>query len=356
MSTGRFELGYVPALDGIRGVAILLVMIFHTEVPFLKGGYIGVDIFFVLSGFLITTILIKEFDRANDVSLRNFYMRRVLRLAPALLFLLLVYSVLSVILLKPDQAKTNLIDSLIALFYAANWARAFNIHPPDFLGHTWSLSIEEQFYILWPVTLIFLLRRIKDRWHVAAVVAAIAVAAWGLRIYMTSQGYPVDRVYNGLDSRADALLVGCVLGVVLASNLIGPVGRARLTAHLRYIAPLSVLGLLGVAVSTEWFNPHMYYWLFFLIEVLTALILLALFVEREGRLGAILSSRWIVWTGSISYGLYLWHFPVYRTMVVSGFGSEIERLTVGILITFVFATLSYYFLERSFLQMKERYA
>ncbi|MBI5198284.1 MAG: acyltransferase, partial [Nitrospirae bacterium] len=120
-----FESGYIPALDGVRGIAILLVLIFHTEVPFLKGGYIGVDIFFVLSGFLITGILIKEFDRKNSVSLKNFYMRRVLRLAPALLILLAVFCLLSVVFFREAQVKSNLIDALIALFYASNWARAF---------------------------------------------------------------------------------------------------------------------------------------------------------------------------------------------------------------------------------------
>lgn len=334
----------------------MLVMIFHTEVPFLKGGYIGVDMFFVLSGFLITTTLIKEFDAKNHVPLKNFYMRRVLRLAPALFLLLVVYSVLSVILLKNDQVKSNLIDALIALFYASNWARAFDIHPPDFLGHTWSLSIEEQFYILWPAMLLFLLRRIRDRWYVAAAVLSIAVSAWLLRIYMTSQGYSVDRVYNGLDTRADALLVGCVLGVILSSNSIGSLDRERLMKHLGYITPLSVTALLGVAVSIEWVNPYLYYWLFFVIELLTAVIILDLLLKKEGILRTMLSNKWIVWTGSISYGLYLWHFPVYRTMVVSGFGSEMERLTIGMCITFVLASVSYYFVEKSFLRLKIKYA
>ncbi len=333
----------------------MLVVIFHAEVPFLKGGYIGVDMFFVLSGFLITTILIKEFDAKNQVSFKNFYMRRVLRLAPALLLLLVVYSMSSVMLLTEDQAKTNLIDALIALFYASNWARAFNIHPPDFLGHTWSLSIEEQFYILWPVTLIFLLRRIKNRWRVAAVVAAMAVTAWFLRIYMTTQGFSVDRVYNGLDTRADALLVGCVLGVILASNLIGSPERERLLKHVRYVTPLSAMGLLGVAVSVEWVNPNMYYWLLFVVEFLAAMIILDVSIREEGSLRTILSSKGIVWIGSISYGLYLWHFPVYRTMSVSGFGSTMERLTLGMAITFVFATVSYALIERAFLKQKIKY-
>jgi peptidoglycan/LPS O-acetylase OafA/YrhL len=151
-----FSLSYTPALDGIRGVSILAVMIYHAGASFLPGGFIGVDVFFVLSGFLITALLLKEYDRGRQIQLKKLYIRRVLRLAPALAVLLFVFTVSSWLLLEPKQAGSHLWDAFITLCYASNWTQALDIHPPDLLGHTWSLSIEEQFYILWPMTLCLL--------------------------------------------------------------------------------------------------------------------------------------------------------------------------------------------------------
>ena len=142
MPQDKLFLGYNPGLDGLRGTAILSVMAYHAQTPFFRGGFIGVDIFFVLSGFLISSLLVSEFDRCNAVSLKNFYMRRLLRLAPALIGLLVIFCVASSLFLSAQKANSNYIDSLIALAYLSNWARALSIHPPDFLGHTWSLSIE----------------------------------------------------------------------------------------------------------------------------------------------------------------------------------------------------------------------
>ena len=130
------KLGYIPELDGLRGIAIIGVMVFHTKIPFLAGGTIGVNIFFVLSGFLITVLLVQEFDKFQSINLKNFYIRRVLRLAPALILMLLVFCLLSFILLSKERAYWNYIDSIISLVYLSNWAKAFSIHPPDFLLHT----------------------------------------------------------------------------------------------------------------------------------------------------------------------------------------------------------------------------
>ncbi|MHC4270388.1 MAG: acyltransferase family protein, partial [Planctomycetota bacterium] len=302
-----FSLGYIRELDGIRGVSILAVMLFHAGAPFLKGGFIGVDIFFVLSGFLITTLLLKEYDQNKHLNLKNFYLRRVLRLAPALILFLLVLSIYSIILLDEVRVKYNLIDSLFALFYMSNWMHALQIHPPNLLRHTWSLSIEEQFYIIWPLMLLFLLRIVCSRKKILLIVISLALFSWVLRVLLASYGASFYRLYYGLDTRADALLVGCALGVTLSSSLISGKFLYTLSKILKYIAPLSVFVLISIGYGLHWRSMHMFYWLFFGVEVLAAILILDVFISKSVILKAIFSNNLLVWIGSISYGLYLWH-------------------------------------------------
>ena len=353
------QLGYVPELDGMRGFAICAVLITHAGPAYFRaqyigqGGFIGVDVFFVLSGFLITALLVKEYDRANGVNLKQFYMRRALRLAPALILMLLTFIGLSVLFLDEAKVESNLLDVLLALFYSANWARAFNIHPPDFLAHTWSLSVEEQFYILWPVILIIFLRHIRSRWQIVSIVSLLSLCSWALRIYLASNGASIDRLFNGLDTRADALLVGCVVGIVLSSNLLSDTCQNSLAKGLRFITPLSAITLVFVGCIMDWHSLQMYYWLFFIVECLTAIIILDVFVSRHSFVKSILATRSIVWIGRISYGLYLWHFPVYRTLESVGYRGM--TIVYGTWLTFLIASLSYYCLERPCLKLK-RYA
>ncbi len=206
LETSKFRLGYIPALDGIRAVAILLVMCVHANVPFIPGGFIGVDIFFVLSGFLITALLLKEFDEHAVIHFKKFYMRRILRLLPALVVMLITLNLLSLILLNAAERQSNLIDSFIALFYMSNWAFVFNLRPLFFLTHTWSLSIEEQFYILWPVVLLIILRKHSSREKVFGTVLGLAMASWLWRVILTVTTLSYGRVFFSLDTRLDGLL------------------------------------------------------------------------------------------------------------------------------------------------------
>ncbi|MBE9528135.1 MAG: acyltransferase [Proteobacteria bacterium] len=349
----HFLKGYVRELDGMRGLAIVAVMLFHAGSPYARGGFIGVDIFFVLSGFLITALLIKEYDTTKHISLKRFYLRRVLRLAPALVLLLLVLIALTIIFLNASSIRYNAIDSVITLFYATNWARALGVHPPNLLGHTWSLSIEEQFYILWPLLLILLLRLIRSRGTIAAVVAGLALVSWGLRVLLALSGSSIDRLYNGLDTRVDTLLVGCALGVVLSSNLINEGLRKRLSRLLLFLTPVSALLLGYFFYALYWKSLHMYYWIYFVIEVLTAIIILDIFISERSIVRRILSFKVFVWVGSISYGLYLWHYPVYRVMMMLKIQSQ-QVLIYGSIVTLVIATLSYYLMERPILKLKKR--
>lgn len=349
---GRSKLGYVPELDGLRGVAILCVMVFHAG--FLNGGFIGVDVFFVLSGFLITTLLIQEFDGSGSISLRNFYVRRILRLGPALIAMLIVFCLASFAVLSEEKAHSNYVDAIISLVYLSNWARAFSIHPPDYLGHTWSLSMEEQFYIIWPIILLVLLRVLKNRHYVAVIAVAVALLSWLFRVRLSMWGASPMRLYNGLDTRADTLMIGCTLAIVLSCGLVTENMEKLLQKSLKIIAPVSVAILFAFSIFGDWRDPRMYYYGFLVIELMTVLLVLDILINPRSMVRKFLAMRWLVWVGSISYGLYLWHYPIYRTISDHGF-SRLTVITVGSLLTFFVAVFSYYVMERPILRLKKRF-
>ncbi len=351
----RFKSGYIRELDGLRGVAIIWVMLYHAGVPFFRGGFIGVDIFFVLSGFLISLLLIQEFDRSNSINFKSFYMRRILRLGPALGVMVIVFCLASFAFLGEEKANSNYIDALISLAYLSNWARAFSIHPPDFLGHTWSLSIEEQFYIIWPILLLTTLRVLRNRLYVAAVAVAVALISWMTRICLYINGASPERLYNGLDTRADELMVGCALGIVVFSDLLSEKTREILRKYLKISAPLSMVCLLVLATTANWRVPMMYHFGFFFIELLTTILILDILISPRSIVQSFLSMRWLVWTGTISYGLYLWHYPVYRTLSALGFRG-LSGVVIGLIATFFIAALSRYALEKPILKLKKRFS
>src|SRR6266404_1944158 len=209
--------GYEPALDGVRAVAVLFVMVGHLNLVY--AGVLGVDIFFVLRGYLIIAILIAEFAANRRIDLKKFYARRALRILPAVILLLLVLNVFASITESRAQAETLRWDSLGALFYIANWLRAFG-RDLGILGHLWSLSIEEQFYLLWPITLAFLLSRKWSANQILLVIGCLVVAVNADRICLYHGIESFNRIYNGLDTRADALLVGCALAL-LSDRIVG---------------------------------------------------------------------------------------------------------------------------------------
>lgn len=342
---------YLPQLDGLRGVAIVAVMLFHAGISNFGGGFIGVDIFFVLSGFLITTLLVHEYQMHGSVSLRNFYMRRVLRLLPALLILLLVFCLLSSLLLDSTDARSNYVGALIVLFYLSNWARALSLHPPFALDHAWSLSIEEQFYVLWPVILILMLTTLKKPKHVLALTVSFALASWFLRVYLTTAGSTVERIYYGSDTRADALMVGCALGVFYDTRFWKQLKVGRFSRYITILATVCGLCLLVFVCRANWRQGYMYYAGFFAVEILTVIVLTEILTNTKGLICVALQTKFIVWVGSISYGLYLWHYPIFRLFRSHGYETWIIA-TAGSAITFIVASISYYFLERPVLRLR----
>ncbi|HEX4507119.1 MAG TPA: acyltransferase [Alphaproteobacteria bacterium] len=333
-------LGYEPALDGLRAVGVAAVLSLHAGfflMPGLNalapGGWIGVDIFFVLSGFLITRLLADEMRRNGRISLRRFYTRRILRLFPAYAVLLLADLLFSIwVVHDRDIYKA----ALVSAGYVMNWSRAFNWFPQATLGHTWSLSMEEQFYILWPVLFIVLDRRRPLLWLLAAWAAT---AIW--RNVLVGQGAGAERIYNGFDTHADTLLIGCALA------LARPAERLREAARRFSFIPIA-----GLIVLTQyWYARPLVQTLgFSLCGLATAWIILA--AMQPGRLRRALSVRPLIYTGRISYALYLWHFPLFMFAPRYLHG---PALLLMIPLTYLVAMLSYAVVEKPFLRLKARF-
>ncbi len=244
-ANGGVHRRYWPALDGLRGVAVLLVLAYHLGYSIPRGGFVGVDVFFVLSGFLITTLLLDEFSRRGSIAFGAFYIRRGLRLLPALV----VVSLFAVVLVQwrgtaaqQDQTEAGL---PLVLLYVVNWAMALDFMPAvGWLGHTWSLAIEEQFYLLGPLLLLLLMKRSATHRRSAFLLLVASVVVIIYRSAGTLQGWSAHRLYMGLDTHSDRLLMGCALAFWLA----GPAPRRRVSARLGAGAVV-VLGGLAIAAS-----------------------------------------------------------------------------------------------------------
>ena len=294
-----YPLGYKPALDGLRAFAVLPVMLFHGGAPGFQWGYIGVDVFFGISGYLITSILLKEYVETGHISLLGFYRRRALRLLPALaLVCLAVLLFMGFVLNSWDQAWREM---AIVAVYAGNWTRAFGSGLPQYMGHTWSLAIEEQFYIIWPVLLLTMLSLTRSGVALLRMIAVLVLIVVAWRIGMLLSGASAGRLYNGTDTRADSLLIGAWtcrhVGIPSFWKGIRCVFEARV-ASCR-------LGLGHFPVLMSWQDRDMALGGFTVVSLAVAVILAG--VSVGGWLANVLAHPILVWIGRRPYGLYLWH-------------------------------------------------
>lgn len=346
---------FLPELNGLRGFSMLLVMTFHAGVPYMHGTFVSVDLFFALSGFLITTSLLQAFDRTGTINLKHFYIRRALRLIPALVVMLGIFCLVSFFAFSKDKAMYNYVDSLIALFYLSNWARAFSIHPSLHLGHTWSLSVEEQFYFIWPVTILFLLRKSLSRRGILIAAVSLALLSWFIRAYLSMNGASVMRLYNGLDTRLDSLMAGASVGILLSAGMLSADARERLGKWLVFITPVAAAGLAAFCHFGNWGAPWMYKYGFASVELMSALLILGIVLNPHSLITRFFRMRWLVWVGTTSYGTYLWHWPIYQAMFGMGF-DRVTVITAGTLLTFGAAALSWYLIEKPALRLKRYFS
>ena len=360
----------LPALDGVRALAIILILFFHAGFSWLVGGFFSVDVFFVLSGFLITGLLVSEFRLSATIGLKRFWGHRIRRLLPAMLALLAAVAVWAWLFSPPGTLGQLRSDALATLFYSNNWHQAWGgtgyfaeIHTPRLLLHTWTLSIEEQFYIVWPLLVLGLLRLTRSLAGLLAFCVAGTLASAVAMGVLYDGGAGAARAYYGTDTRVQALLIGATLAVILAGPL--PWRRqptAEVGGHLT-IAPISeptgarrraigLLGLIGLAVLFTMFftissgDAWPYLGGFALASIAAAALIASVALVPETPWARLLSLRPVRYVGSISYGLYLWHWPIFVIV-----GPEQTGLTrwplfaVRLLVTFALAALSYRFLE-----------
>jgi peptidoglycan/LPS O-acetylase OafA/YrhL len=363
VATSGSKLGYRPELDGLRGISILLVYIHHLYHPLMPGGFLGVDIFFVLSGFLITSLLVEEWNREGSISLKDFYIRRVLRLMPAVFTLILVIGGFALIFLDKKTAIETYQGIWLTLSYASNWLYAFHYFSANNpLGITWSLAIEEQFYLTWPLLLILALKfKLQRRWVLYILALIIAIIPLHRKI-LVEQGATVLRLYYASDTRADALLIGCLVGLLVSWNLL-PHHR-RLEIPMKSLAAVVVI-FLGYLVGTEFWEDLMLYQRggylssggYTLVALSIGLILTVVIIWPPKFALLILKFAPLVWIGRISYGLYLWHWPVrlfiYQKKIMP---ASTEQLVAVVVLSLLLPALSYHFVEKPFLRLKKRFS
>ncbi|MFC9773811.1 acyltransferase family protein [Paenibacillus chitinolyticus] len=343
---------YMPGIDGLRAISVLAVIAYHFNLKWAKGGLLGVEVFFVLSGYLITDQLLWELKTQRKISFLHFWIRRIRRLLPAMVSMLLVVA-LGLNLIDPSRMQTLRGDFLSSVFYVNNWYLIFHqvsyfesFGPPSPIGHLWSLSIEEQFYVIWPLLLFFLVRLLGRRGRLAVCIllgAAVSAVAMAL-LYVP--GTDPSRVYYGTDTRAFAILIGAALAVVWPSwRLTDRISSgARLLLDL--LGAVAMLILFIMMNRTNEYDSSLYPVGFLFLSVVTAVII-AVLVHPASQLGSILAAKPLRWIGKRSYSLYIWHYPVIilsspaANVGEPGFVDILLQLTL----IFMLSALSYRFVE-----------
>jgi peptidoglycan/LPS O-acetylase OafA/YrhL len=346
------RLGYRPQLDGVRGVAILLVMLVHVH-NWPRGGFIGVDVFFTLSGFLITTLLLEEWQGRGTVSLRHFYARRALRLFPAVIVLLVAYLIFA-LLAGGAYFETRLAGIGYGIAYVSNWAQAYGLaFPEQEIGFLWTLAIEEQFYLLWPSLLLLalLVGRLSTRRLIVAILCVV-VAVWVWRVALVSAAVDGPRIYFGTDTRLDQLL----LGAALAAWFVQRPSSARGSLVLRLAGWAGVIFLSWRLFDPVYFREWYPTVGLAAIALASTAIIACVVTESSSLLNWALNMRWLCWVGALSYSLYLWHVPAIRLVEASPLGEyTVLRIFGGILLSFILAAASYRYVEQPFLRRRKRH-
>ena len=336
-----YKLNYNPALDGLRGVAIMLVILSHAHVPMFDGAFFGVDLFFVLSGFLITSLLLVEFNQHGKLDYWRFYRRRFFRLMPALALFLLAYCIFAP-LIWPELTDVYT-DSLVSILYLADYGIAF-FDSPDTILHMWSLSVEEHFYLIWPPLLVLLLRHATPG-KVWRSIALLWLLAWAWRVMWVLQGQQFYEIFFRFDTRATGLLAGALLAALMIEK---PAFTQHIKTHFAHLMwfPLAVPLLMEMA----WDNQQAMVWGITIVECAALVVLMAV-QKQSGLVYDMLCAPALLKLGKLSYGIYLWHYPVVRYLRAE-FSWPVV-VVLGLIISVALSALSFYTLERWALRIRD---
>ncbi len=336
---------YRPGLDGLRALAVVAVFLYHARIDWLPGGFLGVDLFFVLSGYLITSLLLVEWEARNRIDLIRFWMRRARRLLPALVLVVLASLILASIFARQDLAHTRS-DVASSLFYYMNWHLIaanhsyFNVMGnPSLLGHVWSLAVEEQFYIVWPLILVPCLVLVGRRRLPMLVIAGIAASAT-LMWVLYNPGSDPSRVYYGTDTRAFLLLMGILLALVWPYI-------ERLRDAVPLLELFGVAALVGTVLlfrNMQDFNPTFYRGGDLAASFCFVVLIAAVAHPRTG-IGRALGVAPLRWVGERSYGIYLWHLPIILLVAGANVRSSPGVVIAEAAVVIAAAALSFRYVE-----------
>lgn len=350
MATAR-GIRYIPAIDGLRGVAVVAVMLYHLGFSWIPGGFLGVDLFFVISGYVITRLLLDSIARSGGLDLRAFYKARIRRLFPPLVFMILVTSIY-IGIWAPETMRRFVSDAPFSLFGAMNWWLVFrhtdyfdSIARPPLLQHTWSLGVEAQFYLLWPLILLVVLRylgknKIPGAALFIAAVSGIALLVLSLQVDAASASQ-ISHVYFGTDTHSIGLFLGAALAVSwIPQNLKENVER-RAQDFIDGIGVFGFIGMIATFLFIDESDPTLYKLAFPLAGIFGCAIITSI-VHPASRFAPILSSKIAVWIGERSYAIYLWHWVIFQVTrpAVDIEGSAWALTTLRVLIVLALADIS----------------
>jgi peptidoglycan/LPS O-acetylase OafA/YrhL len=350
MSTPR-GIRYIPAIDGLRAVAVIAVMLYHLGFTWIPGGFLGVDLFFVISGYVITRLLLDSIQRSGGLDLRAFYKARIRRLFPPLVFMIFV-TIIYISIWAPETMRRFVSDSPFALFGGMNWWLVFRhtdyfdtISRPPLLQHTWSLGVEAQFYLIWPLILLLVLRQFGKAKIPGAAIFIAAISGIALLLVSfevdAANASQVSHVYFGTDTHSIGLFLGAALAVSwVPQNLQEQVNR-RAQDFIDGIGVIGFVGLLGTFLLVNENDPTLYKLAFPLAGLFGCAILTSI-VHPASRFAPMLSSKVAVWIGERSYAIYLWHWVVFQVTrpAVDLEGSPWALYALRILVVFALADIS----------------